>query len=62
MEAYPSGAGSLKGLATKAGVDLSLVRYWSSDQQQDLQSEEAEDECHGTASDTHTGLKLRASM
>jgi transposase-like protein len=28
MEAYLAGEGSLKGLATKAGVDHSLVHYW----------------------------------
>ena len=28
VEAYLAGEGSLKGLATKAGVDHSLVHYW----------------------------------
>ena len=28
VEAYLAGEGSLKGLATKAGVDHSLVQYW----------------------------------
>ena len=28
VEAYLAGEGSLKGLATKAGADHSLVRYW----------------------------------
>ncbi len=28
IEAYLAGEGSLKGLATKAGIDHSLVHYW----------------------------------